>query len=91
MKLIVICGNEDCNREFDAETTKPEWECPHCGRIIPNKNYPFLTAKFMEAKSNPDTANWHKLYEELLEEAQKLIAEKEAKIEELEAKLKKKK
>ena len=90
MRMIVICGNEDCNQEFDADTKDREWKCPHCDRVIVNKNYPFLTAKFMDAKINPDLANWQDLYEELLEEACKLVAEKDEIIDELESKLKKK-
>ncbi len=44
----------------------------------------------MDAKINPDFADWKELYEELLEEARKVIAEKDSIIQDLESKLKKK-
>jgi hypothetical protein len=90
MRMIVICGNENCSQEFNADTKDQEWICPHCDRIIENKNYPFLTAKFMDAKINPDFADWKELYEELIEESRKIIAEKDSIIKDLESKLKKK-
>ena len=48
MRIIVICGNEECNKEFDADTNEPEWNCPHCDRIIKNKTGLNSMADFME-------------------------------------------
>ena len=88
MEIIVKCGSESCRKEFKARTNEPEWVCPNCERIIVNKNYPFLTARLMEAKSNPDKANWKLLHDELLEKAAGIIREKDKEIEILAKKVK---
>ena len=87
MQIIVKCGSEECRKEFRAEVEEPEWVCPHCERVIENKNYPFLTAKLMEARSNPDNVDWKELHEDLLADAIALVKEKEEEIKKLEKKI----
>jgi len=87
MQIIVKCGSETCRKEFKAKTNEPEWICPNCERVIENKNYPFLTARLMEAKANPDKANWKLLHDELLEKAAEIIREKDREIENLNKKI----
>jgi hypothetical protein len=87
MQIIVKCGNDDCRSEFKANVKDPEWICPQCDRVIPNKNYPFLTAKLMQARSKPEDANWERLHDDLLEKAAEIIKEKDAEIEELKKRL----
>ena len=83
MKFIVICGNEDCATEFSADSENKNWVCPKCQRIIPNKQYPFLDVKFMDACARPENADWKSLYEDLLKRAQELINERDNEIEKL--------
>ena len=87
MEIIVKCGSETCREEFKARTGEPQWVCPKCDRVIENRNYPFLTARLMEAKANPGTANWKLLHDELLEKAVTIIKEKDKEIEELKKKM----
>jgi len=67
MQMIVKCGDDECREEFKVASEEPAWECPACGRVIQNKNYPFLTAKLMQARIDGDQNDWKKTFEELLE------------------------
>ena len=62
MKMFIVCGNEDCRKEFSGETVEPYWKCPHCEREIENRHFPFLNAKLMEAKVHPQNAEWDVLF-----------------------------
>jgi hypothetical protein len=68
MRMKVICGDEDCREEFYVESKEHIWICPNCSREIENRNYPFLTARLMQAKIEKDEADWKKRLEELIEE-----------------------
>jgi len=74
--IYVKCGNQDCGKEFRADTADPVWKCPHCGREIENRYYPFLTAKLMQAKINGDEKTWRERYESLIEESRLKILER---------------
>jgi len=87
MQIIIKCGSDECRKEFRADIKVPEWICPHCERVIPNKNYPFLTAKLMEARSNPDNVDWKKMHEDLLADAIEKIKDKEEEINKLKKKI----
>ena len=76
MRMKVKCGDLDCREEFFVDSKDPVWECPSCSREIINKNYPFLTAKLMQAKIEGDMADWKNRFTELLEEATINIAER---------------
>lgn len=75
MRMKVICGDEDCREEFFVESKEHIWVCPNCAREIENRNYPFLTAKLMQAKIDGDNADWRTRFEEIIEEASKLVEE----------------
>jgi hypothetical protein len=80
MRIIVICGNDECGQEYHAETNDFKWECPHCGRERENKFYPFLTARFMQARIDGDKADWKSLYSILKKKAVELIDDLDEKI-----------
>jgi hypothetical protein len=67
--MMVRCGDQECNNEFYVESKEPVWECPNCGREITNRNYPFLTAKLMQAKIDGDRADWKMMYLDLVKTA----------------------
>ncbi|MDG6225461.1 MAG: hypothetical protein QCI82_08105 [Candidatus Thermoplasmatota archaeon] len=69
MQIKVVCGDEECRREFPVSTEDPSWECPGCGRTIVNKRYPFLSARLMQGTIEGDEAEWKELYTFLLERA----------------------
>ena len=71
--MIVKCGNPDCREEFKVSSKDPEWECPACSRAIVNRNYPFLTAKLMQAKIDGDLADWKGLFADLIDSARSEI------------------
>ncbi|UCH90098.1 MAG: hypothetical protein JSV49_05505 [Thermoplasmata archaeon] len=89
MQIIVKCGSDECRSEFRADIKERDWICPNCDRVIPNKNYPFLTAQLMEAKTKPDEANWKALHEDLLQRATELVKEREDEIAELKERIEK--
>jgi len=70
MRMMVRCGNEECENVFYADSKDPVWECGNCGREIVNRNYPFLTAKLMQGKIDGDNADWRSLFMELVERAE---------------------
>ncbi len=70
MRMMVRCGNEECENVFYVESKDPVWECSNCGREIINKNYPFLTAKLMQGKIDGDEADWKSLFLELVDRAE---------------------
>ena len=76
MRMKVVCGDLECREEFFVESKETVWECPSCSREIVNKNYPFLTAKLMQAKIEGDSADWKIRFTELIEEAKKEISER---------------
>ncbi|MCU0799934.1 MAG: hypothetical protein MUC62_09740 [Candidatus Thermoplasmatota archaeon] len=76
MRMKVKCGNDDCRTEFFVESAEPVWTCTECGREITNRNYPFLTAKLMQARIDGPRADWMKAYTELLELAKKEVGER---------------
>ncbi|MDP6155717.1 MAG: hypothetical protein QF682_06215 [Candidatus Thermoplasmatota archaeon] len=80
MKMIIKCGNDECRKEFSANTVDPYWECPDCSRKIENRFFPFLNARMMEAKANPDKANWAKLFKEHLGVINGFVTEKREQI-----------
>jgi hypothetical protein len=69
MRMMVRCGDQDCKNEFYVESKDPVWECPNCAREIINKNYPFLTARLMQAKIDGDMTDWKVMFLELLKTA----------------------
>ena len=73
MRMKVKCGNEDCRTEFFVDSAEPVWTCTECGREITNRNYPFLTAKLMQARIDGPKADWKAAYQNLLEMARKEI------------------
>lgn len=80
MKMIIKCGNDECRKEFSANTVDPYWECPDCARRIENRFFPFLNARLMEAKANPDGTNWAKLFKEHLGVINGFVTEKREQI-----------
>jgi len=84
MRIIIICGNEDCRQEYKVETTDRFWECPHCGRKRESENYPFLTAKFMQARIDGDSGDWETILTEALQKADTKVQENDLRIERLE-------
>ncbi len=76
MRMKVKCGNEDCRTEFFVDSAEPVWTCTECGREISNRNYPFLTAKLMQARIDGPRADWMKAFAELIELAKKEIGER---------------
>jgi len=87
MRIIIVCGNPDCNKEFYAETGDAEWECPHCGRKIENRYYPFLSAKLMQAKIDADKTDWKEMYDKLLDAAREEVIKRDRRIKKLEEEL----
>jgi hypothetical protein len=75
MRIIIICGNPDCQEEYPADTEDRSWECAHCGRERPNLYYPFLTAHLMNARIHSDEADWKEHHDELLQKAQRKVAD----------------
>ncbi len=76
MRMKVICGDLECREEFFVDSKDAVWECPSCSREIANKNYPFLTAKLIQAKIEGDSADWKVRLSDLIEEARKEISER---------------
>ena len=76
MRMKVICGDEECREEFFVDSKEHIWTCPGCNREIENRNYPFLTAKLMQAKIDGSQADWKTRYEEIIEEAAAHINER---------------
>ena len=69
MLMIIKCGDSECREEFKMGSEEPAWECPACGRTILNRNYPFLTAKLMQARIDGDENDWKATFQDLLEKA----------------------
>jgi len=69
MQIFIKCGGDGCGREFKADTEQGLWLCPHCDHEIKNKNYPFLSARLMEAKRLPEEADWKDLLDLVLRNA----------------------
>jgi|GEM_PF-1164082 len=84
MRIIIICGNEDCRQEYKVETTDRFWECSHCGRKRESENYPFLTAKFMQARIDGDNGDWETILNEAVQKADTKVQENDLRIERLE-------
>lgn len=81
--MMVKCGDENCATEFYVDSKEPVWVCTKCGREIANRNYPFLTAKLMQAKIDGDHANWKEMYSELLRSARIEISSRGVRTEEV--------
>jgi DNA-directed RNA polymerase subunit RPC12/RpoP len=77
VQIKVICGNDDCRKEFPVSSEDPEWECPSCGRRILNMRYPFLTARLMQGTIDKDAGDWKALYSFLLERARSEIEKRD--------------
>lgn len=75
MRIIIICGNPDCQEEYPADTEDRAWQCPHCDRERPNIYYPFLTARLMNARIHTEEADWKEHHDELLAKAQRKVAD----------------
>lgn len=73
MRMKVKCGNEDCRTEFFVESSEPLWTCTECGREITNRNYPFLTARLMQARIDGPRADWKGAFQYLIGLARKEI------------------
>jgi len=84
MLLIIKCGADGCGKEYKAETNDRLWLCPYCDHEILNKDYPFLCAKLMEAKSAPpEETDWYDLFDVILRKARvKLIENNMRRLEE---------
>ena len=76
VQIRVICGDEECRREFPVSTSDAQWECPACGRTIVNRRYPFLTARLMQGTIDKENADWKALFEFLLERAELEISDR---------------
>jgi hypothetical protein len=72
--MFIKCGSPECGEEYPSETTDRLWECPHCGRELENRFYPFLTAQLMNARIYADEADWKEHHDSLLERAQSKVA-----------------
>ena len=88
MRMLVICGNEDCRTEFATDTVDPFWKCPECDREIENKFFPFLSARIMEARIHPGKADWKKLYMEHLAVIEDFVAQKTGRVREFDGNFK---
>jgi hypothetical protein len=66
MNIRVVCGNDDCRKEFSADTEEPEWICQNCDRVIKNPHFPFLTARVMHSRFRPEDVDWEELLDRLL-------------------------
>ena len=75
MRIIIVCGNPECEEEYNADSNDSLFKCPHCGREKENPYYPFLTARLMQAKSMPAEADWKALHDELLERARRMASD----------------
>jgi hypothetical protein len=84
MRIIIVCGNDNCRQEYKVETTDRFWECPHCGRKRESDNYPFLTAKFMQARIDGDNGDWETILNEALQKADTKVQENDLRIARLE-------
>ncbi|MGA1820580.1 MAG: hypothetical protein ACMUHU_06190 [Thermoplasmatota archaeon] len=69
MRMMVRCGDEECKTEFYVDSMDAVWECTNCGRQITNRNYPFLTARLMQAKIDGSSADWKLMFAELVKAA----------------------
>ncbi len=68
VELVIICAG--CANEYMVDTDSPQWECPSCERILENKNYPFLSARLMEAKRlDVKDSDWNALYHDIRNKA----------------------
>ncbi|MFW3145978.1 MAG: hypothetical protein ACMUIE_04115 [Thermoplasmatota archaeon] len=79
MRMQVKCGNMDCRNEFYVDTMDPVWICDNCSREIINANYPFLTAKLMQAKIEGEQADWKEMFGLLLDMAKMEISQRNVK------------
>jgi hypothetical protein len=84
MRIIIVCGNDNCRQEYKVETTDRFWECPHCGRKRESENYPFLTAKFMQARIDGDNGDWETILNEAIQKADTKVQENDLRIGRLE-------
>lgn len=80
MQIRVVCGDDECRREFPVSTEDPSWECPGCGRVIVNRRYPFLTARLMQGTIDGEEANWMELYSFLIEKARSEFEKRSASV-----------
>ena len=84
MRIIIVCGNDDCRQEYKVDTTDRFWECSHCGRKRESDNYPFLTAKFMQARIDGDNGDWETILTEAIQKADTKVQENDQRIARLE-------
>jgi len=89
MRIIIVCGNPECDEEYNADSNDSLFKCPHCGREKENPYYPFLTARLMQAKSMPADADWKALHDELLGKARRMAFDLRERASFLEADIKK--
>jgi hypothetical protein len=73
LRIFIVCGDPECGEEYPADTGDKRWLCPHCGRERPNKYYPFLTARLMNAKIHADETDWKEHHDDLLSTARRKI------------------
>lgn len=85
MRLIIVCGNEDCRKEYYTDTEDRVRECPHCERKTENKYYPFLSARLMQSRIDGDQADWGSVYDETFEKALVKVQERMLRIRRLES------
>jgi len=85
MRIIIICGNDDCRQEYKVETTDRFWECSHCGRKRESDHYPFLTAKFMQARIDGDNGDWETILNEAVQRSDTKVQENDLRIARLES------
>lgn len=76
MRMKVICGDPECREEFFVDSSEPIWKCPRCERTIINRNYPFLSAKLMQARIDGDEADWKVRLSEIAVEARTEISKR---------------
>jgi len=76
MLIVIVCGGEECGKEFRADTKDRKWVCTHCRRAIENKYYPFLNARLMQARIDKDAADWKTMLEGLRAEADELFKDR---------------
>jgi hypothetical protein len=85
MRLIIVCGNEDCRKEYNTDTNDRVRECPHCGRKTDNVYYPFLSAKLMQSRIDGDQGDWESVYDETFEKALVKVQERMLRVRRLES------
>lgn len=84
MRLIIVCGEPECRKEYKTDTEERVWECPHCGRVRENDFYPFLSAKMMQARIDGDHADWETIYGEACAKAEVRLQERNLRLRRLE-------